>query len=175
MACGFGACFGCVVPHARAATGESASTGRVLAAAELDEAWLDALTLAPALDVELAGLELAHPVLNGSGTFDAIAALRTFGTGCYERFPFSAFVSKTITAEPREGNPPPRLWETPAGHDQLDRAPQQGPRGLSRAGPARAGDAPGAADRERRRLHHDEFATLVETVAAEGPRSPRSS
>ena len=30
-------------------------------------------------------------------------------------FPFSAFVSKTITPEPRDGNPPPRLWETPAG------------------------------------------------------------
>jgi dihydroorotate dehydrogenase (NAD+) catalytic subunit len=32
-----------------------------------------------------------------------------------ERFPFDAFVSKTITLAPREGNPPPRLWETPAG------------------------------------------------------------
>ncbi len=32
-----------------------------------------------------------------------------------ERFPFDAFVSKTITLEPRQGNPPPRLWETPAG------------------------------------------------------------
>ena len=31
------------------------------------------------LEVELAGLRLAHPVLNGSGTWDAIAAIRTFG------------------------------------------------------------------------------------------------
>ena len=30
-------------------------------------------------------------------------------------FPFSAFVSKTITLAPRAGNPPPRLWETAAG------------------------------------------------------------
>jgi dihydroorotate dehydrogenase (NAD+) catalytic subunit len=30
-------------------------------------------------------------------------------------FPFAAFVSKTITLRPREGNPPPRLWESPAG------------------------------------------------------------
>ena len=30
-------------------------------------------------------------------------------------FPFAAFVSKTITLEPRAGNPPPRLWEAPAG------------------------------------------------------------
>jgi dihydroorotate dehydrogenase (NAD+) catalytic subunit len=67
------------------------------------------------LRVELAGLELAHPVLNGSGTFDAIAALRTFGDELRDRFPFAAFVSKTITAEARGGNPPPRLWETPAG------------------------------------------------------------
>jgi dihydroorotate dehydrogenase (NAD+) catalytic subunit len=55
------------------------------------------------------------PVLNGSGTFDAIAARRAFGDALLDRFPFDAFVSKTITVEPREGNPPPRLWETPAG------------------------------------------------------------
>jgi dihydroorotate dehydrogenase (NAD+) catalytic subunit len=61
------------------------------------------------------GLELEHPVINGSGTFDAIAALRTFGDEVLERFPFAAFVSKTITLEPRQGNPPPRLWETAAG------------------------------------------------------------
>jgi dihydroorotate dehydrogenase (NAD+) catalytic subunit len=65
--------------------------------------------------VELAGIELAHPVLNGSGTFDAVAALRSFGDALRESFPFSAFVSKTITLQPRGGNPPPRLWETPAG------------------------------------------------------------
>jgi dihydroorotate dehydrogenase (NAD+) catalytic subunit len=67
------------------------------------------------LGVEIAGLRLNHPVLNGSGTFDAIAARRAFGDSLTERFPFSAFVSKTITPEPRAGNPPPRLFETPAG------------------------------------------------------------
>ncbi len=61
------------------------------------------------------GLELAHPVINGSGTFDAIAAEKVFGEALFERLPFSAFVSKTITLEPRTGNPPPRLYETPAG------------------------------------------------------------
>jgi dihydroorotate dehydrogenase (NAD+) catalytic subunit len=65
--------------------------------------------------LELCGVELEGPVLNGSGTFDAIAARRAFGDALLERFPFDAFVSKTITVEPREGNPPPRLWETPAG------------------------------------------------------------
>ncbi|HEU4977394.1 MAG TPA: dihydroorotate dehydrogenase [Solirubrobacteraceae bacterium] len=64
---------------------------------------------------DLLGIELAHPVLNGSGTFDAIAARRAFGDALLEDFPFSAFVSKTITLAPRPGNPPPRLWETPAG------------------------------------------------------------
>jgi dihydroorotate dehydrogenase (NAD+) catalytic subunit len=67
------------------------------------------------LTVEFCGLTLAHPVINGSGTFDAIAAQRVFGAQLQERFPFAAYVSKTITLEPRAGNPPPRLWETPAG------------------------------------------------------------
>jgi dihydroorotate dehydrogenase (NAD+) catalytic subunit len=64
---------------------------------------------------ELCGIALEHPVINGSGTFDAIAAQRAFGDRLLERFPFAAFVSKTITPQPRAGNPPPRLWETPAG------------------------------------------------------------
>jgi dihydroorotate dehydrogenase (NAD+) catalytic subunit len=65
--------------------------------------------------VEFCGLRLAHPVINGSGTFDAIAARRAFGETLEEEFPFAAFVSKTITLRPRAGNPPPRLWETPGG------------------------------------------------------------
>jgi dihydroorotate dehydrogenase (NAD+) catalytic subunit len=67
------------------------------------------------LTVDLCGLALAHPIVNGSGTFDAIAAQRTFGDAVLETFPFSAFVSKTVTLEPRGGNPPPRLWESAAG------------------------------------------------------------
>jgi dihydroorotate dehydrogenase (NAD+) catalytic subunit len=65
--------------------------------------------------VSFCGLELAHPVINGSGTFDAIAARRAFGAGLWDAFPFAAYVSKTITLEPRQGNPPPRLWETAGG------------------------------------------------------------
>ncbi len=65
--------------------------------------------------MELCGAPLAGPVLNGSGTFDAIAARRAFGDELLERFPFDAFVSKTITLAPRQGNPPPRLWELGAG------------------------------------------------------------
>jgi len=67
------------------------------------------------LGLELAGIPLEHPVINGSGTFDAVAAERAFGDAVRERFPFSAYVSKTITPEPRAGNPPPRLYEAPAG------------------------------------------------------------
>ncbi|HWG07701.1 MAG TPA: dihydroorotate dehydrogenase, partial [Solirubrobacteraceae bacterium] len=65
--------------------------------------------------VEFCGLRLAHRVINGSGTFDAIAAWRVFGAALTRHFPFSAYVSKTITLEPRAGNPPPRLWEAPGG------------------------------------------------------------
>ncbi len=67
------------------------------------------------MSLHFCGIELAHPVINGSGTFDAIAARRAFGSALDQAFPFSAFVSKTITLESRAGNPPPRLWEAPAG------------------------------------------------------------
>ena len=90
------------------------------------------------MSVEFCGITLAHPVINGSGTFDAIAARGVFGEQLSERFPFAAYVSKTITLEPRAGNPPPRLWESPGRPDQLDRAAQQGARALHRRGPAAA-------------------------------------
>jgi dihydroorotate dehydrogenase (NAD+) catalytic subunit len=67
------------------------------------------------LSVEFCGLELEHPIINASGTFDAIAAHRAFGDELLERFPFAAFVSKTVTVAPRQGNPPPRLWEVAGG------------------------------------------------------------
>jgi dihydroorotate dehydrogenase (NAD+) catalytic subunit len=70
---------------------------------------------ATAAAVDFCGIELTHPIINASGTFDAIAARRAFGDALIERFPFAAFVSKTVTVEPRQGNPPPRLWELPAG------------------------------------------------------------
>jgi dihydroorotate dehydrogenase (NAD+) catalytic subunit len=79
---------------------------------------------------ELCGVELRGPVLNGSGTFDAIAARRAFGDALLERFPFDAFVSKTITLAPRQGNPPPRLWETPAGLINSIGLPNKGVRGF---------------------------------------------
>ncbi len=60
-------------------------------------------------------LGLDEPVINASGTFDAIAARRAFGDALLERFPFAAYVTKTVTLAARQGNPPPRLYELPAG------------------------------------------------------------
>jgi dihydroorotate dehydrogenase (NAD+) catalytic subunit len=65
--------------------------------------------------VSFCGIELAHRVINASGTYDAIAARRVYGDAVLEDFPFAAFVSKTITPEPRAGNAPRRIWETPTG------------------------------------------------------------
>ncbi len=58
------------------------------------------------LATEFCGIELANPLVNGSGTLDALVA-GTLGLG--------AFVTKTVTLNPREGNPPPRIAETPSG------------------------------------------------------------
>ena len=65
--------------------------------------------------IEFCGIPLAHRIVNGSGTFDPIAAHKAFGDALLEHFPFAAFVSKTVTLEPRQGNPPPRLWELAGG------------------------------------------------------------
>ena len=64
---------------------------------------------------DLCGISLEHPVINASGTFDAIAARRVYGDELLREFPFSVFVSKTITPQARVGNEPQRIWETPAG------------------------------------------------------------
>ncbi|MBJ7459738.1 MAG: dihydroorotate dehydrogenase [Thermoleophilaceae bacterium] len=65
--------------------------------------------------VEFCGIALEHPVINASGTYDALAARQVFGDAFERNFPFSAYVSKTITLEPRAGNPPPRIWELGQG------------------------------------------------------------
>jgi dihydroorotate dehydrogenase (NAD+) catalytic subunit len=91
------------------------------------------------LKTDLCGIELESPIINASGTFDAIAARRAFGDQLLERFPFSAFVSKTVTLEPRQGNAPPRLWELPAGLMNSIGLPNKGLRGyLSQDLPALA-------------------------------------
>jgi dihydroorotate dehydrogenase (NAD+) catalytic subunit len=65
--------------------------------------------------IEFCGLELEHPVINASGCFDVLAAREVFGEALVESFPFSAYVSKTVTLAARAGNPPPRLWESAGG------------------------------------------------------------
>ena len=110
-------------PDPRCASRARCSTPRVLETAVVAGA---GHVTGPA-SIDFCGIELAHPIINASGTFDAIAARRAFGDELIERFPFAAFVSKTVTLQPREGNPPPRLWELAGGHDELDRPPQQGP------------------------------------------------
>jgi dihydroorotate dehydrogenase (NAD+) catalytic subunit len=71
--------------------------------------------VAPDLRVELAGVALAHPVINASGTFDALEQARRFGAAALEPFPFAAYVPKTVTLEARPGNTPPRVTETASG------------------------------------------------------------
>lgn len=69
----------------------------------------------PDLSVTLAGVPLRHPLLNASGTFDVLAASRTLDRDYLRDFPFSAYVPKTVTPEPRAGNLPPRVTETTGG------------------------------------------------------------
>jgi dihydroorotate dehydrogenase (NAD+) catalytic subunit len=116
-------------------------------------------------NVDLAGLRLAHPVVNGSGTFDAVAALRTFGDSLIERFPFSAFVSKTITLEPRGGNRPPRLWETPAGLINSIGLPNKGLAGFLGQDLPELHRLPAPLIVSVAGFSHEEFVRLVEGVA----------
>ncbi len=145
MACGYGACFGCAVPRpgggymrlcvdgpvvrpVRDGGGVTPRSGVLFfapppisaaapLAGEKPSKRRDNPTVPPgdADAVEFCGLKLEHPVINASGTFDAIAARRVYGDAVLAEFPFAAFVSKTITPEPRIGNEPQRIWETPAG------------------------------------------------------------
>jgi len=65
----------------------------------------------PALQVELRRLKLANPILVASGTFGYAREMAAF-------VPFSrlgGIIPKTITPQPRIGNPPPRTVETASG------------------------------------------------------------
>jgi dihydroorotate dehydrogenase (NAD+) catalytic subunit len=117
-----------------------------------------------ALTVDLCGVPLGGPVLNGSGTFDAIAARRAFGDGLLERFPFHAFVSKTITLAPRQGNPPPRLWETPAGLINSIGLPNKGLEGFLAADLPELAELPVPLIVSVMGFSRDELATLVRSV-----------
>jgi dihydroorotate dehydrogenase (NAD+) catalytic subunit len=169
MACGYGACNGCAVPsgdgtyvrlcvdgpvvrvgegggvHPRSGVLFSAppasSDGRIVGGGKPSKR-VDTPALAPSdpTPVDFCGLPLAHPVINASGTFDAIAARKVYGEELLADFPFSAFVSKTITLEPRAGNEPQRIWETPAGMINSIGLPNKGLEGFL------AGDLPRLAE-----------------------------
>jgi dihydroorotate dehydrogenase (NAD+) catalytic subunit len=63
------------------------------------------------LRVELAGIELRNPVLAASGTFGYGLEFEPF----FDLRQIGGFVAKSLTLEPRHGNPPPRIAETAAG------------------------------------------------------------
>ena len=66
---------------------------------------------APDLSVQLGPLRLQNPVLVASGTFGYGAEYSDF----VDPRRLGAVVVKGISLQPRAGNPPPRLVETPAG------------------------------------------------------------
>jgi dihydroorotate dehydrogenase (NAD+) catalytic subunit len=92
--------------------------------------------------IEFCGIRLDHRIVNASGTFDAIAARRAFGDALFDDFPFAAFVSKTVTLAPRQGNPPPRLWELAGGMINSIGLPNKGLAGYLREDLPRLGELP---------------------------------
>src|ERR1700744_619705 len=114
---------------------------------------------------ELCGIELEHPVINASGTYDAITAQAVFGDAVLADFPFSAFVSKTITPEPRAGNAPRRIWETPSGMLNSIGLPNKGLEGFLAEDLPRLGELPVPLIVSIMATTREEFARCVERVA----------
>jgi dihydroorotate dehydrogenase (NAD+) catalytic subunit len=69
----------------------------------------------PDLSVRLGPIELAHPLLDASGTFDLQEYARRYDGDYFADFPYAGYVPKTVTSEARTGNPAPRVTETPSG------------------------------------------------------------
>jgi dihydroorotate dehydrogenase (NAD+) catalytic subunit len=65
----------------------------------------------PELSVDIAGLRLKNPVIAASGTFGYGSELKSF----YDPSLLGAIVVKGISLKPIDGNPPPRVVETPCG------------------------------------------------------------
>ena len=67
--------------------------------------------MSPDLRTKIAGIKMQNPVMVASGTFgygreyDVLFDLNKLG----------ALITKGISLKPMAGNPPPRIWETPAG------------------------------------------------------------
>ncbi|MBN2353137.1 MAG: dihydroorotate dehydrogenase [Spirochaetales bacterium] len=65
----------------------------------------------PDLSVTLAGVKLKNPILPASGTLETVDTPMLAG----DLSQLGALVNKTVTRDRRDGNPPPRVWETAAG------------------------------------------------------------
>ena len=115
---------------------------------------------------DFCGIQLEHPVINASGTYDAIAARRVFGDQLLDDFPFSAFVSKTITPEPRAGNPPRRIWETPAGMINSIGLPNKGLEGFLAEDLPQLAELPVPLVISAMATNREDFSRLVAAVAA---------
>src|SRR5512136_1354001 len=61
--------------------------------------------------MELAGIKMKNPVMVASGTFGWGREYADY----LDLNKLGAIVTKSITLQPREGNPPPRIVETPSG------------------------------------------------------------
>jgi dihydroorotate dehydrogenase (NAD+) catalytic subunit len=66
---------------------------------------------APDLSVDLAGLQLANPIMTASGTSGYGAEYAPY----VDLARLGAFVTKAVTVSPRKGNRPPRTVETASG------------------------------------------------------------
>ncbi len=175
MACGFGACFGCAVPKSGGGYLRLCVDGPVIGClpAGGDDRENSPGRQSPRSEtgpaghgLSFCGIELAHPVINASGTYDAIAARKVFGDELLEDFPFSAFVSKTITPEPRAGNRPRRLWETPAGMINSIGLPNKGLEGFLAADLPLLAELPVPLIVSVMATNREDFGRLVEAVAA---------
>jgi dihydroorotate dehydrogenase (NAD+) catalytic subunit len=65
----------------------------------------------PDLSLTIGGVTLKNPVMPASGTFGYGPEYAEF----VDPARLGAMVTKGVSLAPRSGNPPPRLWETPAG------------------------------------------------------------
>ena len=116
--------------------------------------------------VDLCGVELAGPILNGSAAPSTRSPpASAFGDELLEQFPFDCFVSKTITVAPRQGNPPPRLYETPAGMINSIGLPNKGVDGFLASDLPQLAELPVPLCVSVMGFSHDELAQLVEAVA----------
>ncbi len=175
MACGTGACHGCVVPTSRgylrvcvegpvfpfellvdepsAASAEGPPAGRDEGPPGRPGRGTAMSTTSdgrPDLSVRLAGVPLAHPVLNASGTFDVLETARRFGEQALTPFRLRGLCAQDGHPGAARRQPAAARDRDRRRHDQRRRPAEPGRRGLARRAAA-ARPAAGAGDRQCRR------------------------